>query len=151
MGNVKSWLECVRESVSIWALAAFLVYGVASLLVGEVFPFSQYRMYAISEYPRGTALVFLADGEPIPRIDDFVAIDGISPEQLVYPDSIQSSQEYLLDSVRHAVTVRSSALPPSSPSVRLQIGYSIAESTPDGFRILSPFEPLAEGRAWLTD
>ncbi len=133
------------------SLPAFVAYLLASLLLGECYPLSRYPMYALSGYEQGTALVFLADGEPVPDLSGFVAFAGFEPDALRYPERHAASQEYLLDAVRHQITVRSVEAPPSGAPVRLEIGYQLAEATDEGPRVVAPFIPLAEGRAWSRD
>jgi hypothetical protein len=143
--------RALRGALRSPAWLAFLVYGGISLGVGECFPFSQYRMYAVPDYDRGTALVFLEDGEVVPDIQRYAAFADIDPEALRYPPGQRGSQEYLLDAVRHRVRVRSPQAPPEGAPVQLRIGYAVARSTEDGIELLEPFVLLAEGRAWRAD
>lgn len=132
------------------AVPAFGLYLLGALLVGEVYPFSRYTMYAISGYDRGTALVFLADGQPVGDLRRFRAFADFDTDRLQYPPGQPGSQEYLLDAVRHQVRARTADRPPEEPSVHLQIGFQVAEPSPQGPRVVEPFVLLAEGRAWST-
>lgn len=130
------------------AWVAFGLYFGLSLAIGDVFPFSQYRMYAVPNYDKGVALVFIEDGAVVPDLDRYSAFSDFDPSALQYPDGVRSSQEYLLDAVRHRVIVRTTTSPPPWEPVHLQIGYAVAESTAEGIQVLEPFVLLTEGRAW---
>lgn len=133
------------------ALPAFAAYLAAALLLGECYPLSRYPMYAQRGYDQGSALVFLADGQPVTDLRRYHAFADFDPEDLRFPPHHGSGAEYLLDAVRHEVATRSRVPPPDDPSVDLQIGYAVARATPDGPQIVEPFVPLARGRAWSSD
>lgn len=130
------------------AVAAFLLYFCSALVLGECYPLSRYGMYATSGYDRGTALVFLADGQPVDDLRDYRAFADFDPDALRYPPHHPSSQEYLLDAARHQVATHSPDQPPDGPAVDLQIGFRLAEVGPEGLEIVEPFVLLDEGQAW---
>ncbi|MCK6515497.1 hypothetical protein L6R46_10645 [Myxococcota bacterium] len=78
------------------ALAAFAVFFVGGLNVGELYPFSRFSMYAAIE-PREEAAIptFRADGRDV-EPEALTGFFGLNPNGLAAPEGIVTSMDHVL-------------------------------------------------------
>lgn len=135
------------------ALYSFALYFTLCSLIGEMYPFSRYEMYAHTRYLRGALLVVEADGQPA-DIHEFDGFLGIAPEALHYPSGEGYGQEYLLDVLRHHVAthqVTPEEATRRGPGVRVRLGYRVVHASDEGPRPEDELRVFAEGTAWRSD
>lgn len=128
------------------ATVAFTGYVVAALLLGEVFPFSRFAMYAKGAgRSEGFVPTLLADG----TVTDVRALDrfsGIEPDAMG-PGRRPCSLGYRVEEDRRWVAAHSS--PDGAPPgpVRVEYGYRRIRVV-DGRVVRDGLEVVARGSAW---
>jgi hypothetical protein len=139
------------------ALLSFTIYFSLSTLIGEIYPFSRYEMYAYTGYLRGAVLVVESDGVAA-DIRDFEAFVDVDPSELRYPQGENYGQVYLLDVLRHYVATHQATTHEAAREatrrgarVPVRIGYRVVHATADGPQVEDEVRVLAEGSAWQSD
>ena len=125
-----------------WALLAFLAYGVLGILLGDVFPFSRYGLYASAPArEKGAVPVFLAEGREA-RIADFESFDGIETGAM-YPEGYPCSLEWMVREAQAWVDDHRGAGPGPVP---VAWGFRVLQVGEDG-TVTENLEVLCEGTA----
>jgi hypothetical protein len=104
------------------ALAAFAVFFVGGLDVGELYPFSRFSMYAAIA-PREEAAIptFRADGRDV-RPEALTDFFGVNPDGLAAPEGVVTSTDYILR--ERAAWVRAHTATTPGP-VTVEIGWEL--------------------------
>ena len=128
----------------IWwiAPAAALAYIVISLVIGDVFPFSKYSMYAsIGRRDHGAVLYVKADGVFV-RVDELVDFHGIDLDQ-VYPSGIPCSLEWQVHEAKRWLGNHKADAP---GPVAVEMGFRLIWVAADG-KITEKLRPTVRGTA----
>jgi hypothetical protein len=130
-------------------MIAFVVYAAGSWILGEVYPFSRFDMYASSAgRSEGAVPVFLVEGREV-DVTDYDLFSGIDPDALLPPD-VPCSMEYVVrDAARWIASHRKSETQPEGP-VTITIAYRILsiDETDGASTLRERTRVVAEGRAW---
>jgi hypothetical protein len=132
-------------------MIAFLVYAAGSWILGEVYPFSRFDMYASSAgRSEGAVPVFLVDGKDI-DITDYDLFTGIDPDlRTLLPPDVPCSMEYIVrDAARWIAEHRAAPHQPDGPA-KITIGYRILsiDDSAGASTLRERMRIVAEGRAW---
>jgi hypothetical protein len=131
--------------VSRAAALAFALVLAAGLVLGEVFPFSRFDMYARAAGRReGAVPLVLADGREIEieRLRGFSAIDATT----LLPAGIPCSMEYRVHEIERWIATHPAPRDGAPGPLHVWIGYRVL-SLADG-RVHERRVVVAEGRAW---
>ncbi len=132
-----------RGSVSRPALLAFVVYLLGGLVLGEVFPFSRFSMYAdIARRDYGAVPVFLVGGDQgdPSRLSGFHHLD---PDQFHSPPGLVSAMDYVVDDWAAIVRARPAAEP---GPLAVEVAYDLVRVRDGG--IQRQRVVVARGTAW---
>ncbi len=125
------------------AVTAFVVYLLGGLLLGEVFPFSRYTMYAdIAARDYGAVPVFLVDGaESEPSA--FSSFHALDPSAFVAPTGVVTAMDYVTRDWGDQVRRR----PASSPGpLVVEVAYDLVRVR--GGEVQRQRIVVARGTAW---
>lgn len=129
-----------------WALAALCAYGAASLWLGDVFPFSPYRMYAAAAgRTEGAVPVFLAEDKPA-DVTAFEGFSGPDPDRM-HPPGYPCSMEWKIEEAKRWVGGHRAAAGTAPGPSRVAWGFRIVSLDRAG-RLSQRIEIVSEGRAW---
>jgi hypothetical protein len=126
-----------------WALGSFAVFLAGGLVLGEVFPFSRYDMYAdIAARDRGAVPVFRADGRTV-EPTAFRAFHGLDPARFRSPEGVVCTMDYVVNERAAYVAAR----PADEPGpVRIVVGFDRVR-VEDG-HVVHELLVTDEGTAW---
>jgi hypothetical protein len=104
------------------ALAAFAVFFVGGLDVGELYPFSRFSMYAAIA-PREEAAIptFRANGQDV-EPEALTGFFGLNPDGLAAPEGVVTSTDHVLR--ERAAWIRANTAPAPGP-VTVEIGWEL--------------------------
>jgi hypothetical protein len=110
------------------ALAAFAVFVVGGLELGEVYPFSRFSMYAAIA-PREEAAIptFRADGRDVAP-EALTGFFGLDPDRLAAPEGVVTTTDYILR--ERAAWIRAQTATTPGP-VRVEIGWELWRFDPE--------------------
>jgi hypothetical protein len=129
-----------------WAPLAAVAYFLLSLLIGDRFPFSAYKMYAsTAQRTEGAVIVCFADGA-LASVDDYERFAGIDPAA-IYPRGLACSLEWQVN--EHRRWIERHVAPTGAPDgpVRIDIGYRLLAVDAAG-RVSERIRVVARGTAW---
>lgn len=109
-------------------IAAFAVFFVGALDVGELYPFSRFSMYAAIA-PREEAAIptFRADGQDVSP-EALTSFFGVNPEGLAAPEGIVTSTDHVLR--ERAAWIRAHTATTPGP-VTVEIGWELWRIDPE--------------------
>ena len=114
-----------------WSLASCAVFVLGSLIVGEVFPFSRFDMYATKIDHHAGAVPAFWSGDRLVNPEHYRDFVGIQPDALDHPPAPCSMEYAVRDGQRW---IRSHAAPAGSPEgpSDFRAGFIVVEQAADG-------------------